>query len=91
MTAVRCPLCKLQSPENTRQCDCGYEFAGAYGTAAQAGIARTATTDPTAAIYLRSIDQSVRTIKFIVVAWAILTVIGFVVLFFAGVVIGAKG
>jgi hypothetical protein len=80
-TAVRCPLCRLQSPENTRQCDCGYEFAAAYGSAARPGIARTSTTDPTTAIYLRSIDRSLRTIKFVVVAWAVLTVIGFVVWF----------
>jgi hypothetical protein len=65
-TAMRCPVCKLENPENARRCDCGHEFSAL-------GAARSAPD------YLGSIDSSVRTIKFVVVAWAVLTVIGFTV------------
>jgi hypothetical protein len=88
---MNCPLCKLQSPEATRRCDCGYEFAAAYGSSSTPGDVRQATTDPSASQYLRSIDSSVRTIKIVVVAWAVLTVIGLGIWLFAGVLGLAAG
>lgn len=41
-------------------------------------------------MYLRSIDNKVGTIRFVVVAWAVLTVLGFIALFFATVFAGAR-
>jgi hypothetical protein len=76
---MRCPVCRLESPENTRRCDCGHEFAAAYAASAPSTrIGPIVAPDPSASLYLRSIDRNVRTIKFVVVAWAVLTVIGFV-------------
>ena len=72
--SIKCPLCKLESPENAVRCACGYEFA-----ALGAGV-RVATADLQGSLYLRSIDHSLRTIKFVMAAWAVLTVIGLALL-----------
>jgi len=68
---MKCPLCKLESPESARTCDCGYSFA--TGSAPSVGASATSIE------LLRSIDRSLRTIKLIVVSWAVLTLIGFIV------------
>ena len=72
--SIKCPLCKLESPENALRCSCGYEFAVLM---AAAGVA---TADLPGSHYLRAIDHSLRTIRFVVVTWAVLTVIGLVLL-----------
>ena len=66
---MKCPLCKLENPEIARTCDCGYSFA----TGSAPSVASLDT------VLLRSIDRSLRTIKLIVVSWAVLTAIGFIV------------
>lgn len=75
---MKCPQCKLENPESALQCDCGHEFAAAFARASSARLAQAATADPPASLYLRSIDSSLRTIKVVVLVWAMLTVIGFV-------------
>jgi hypothetical protein len=75
---VKCPRCKLENPENALQCDCGHEFAAAFARISSGRLAPTATAEPSGSLYLRSIDNSLRAIKIVVLAWATLTVIGFV-------------
>lgn len=65
---MTCPSCKLENPATALRCDCGYAFGP------------TAKTDPSLSLYLHSIDSSIRTIKWIIIAWAVLTVIGALIL-----------
>jgi len=65
---MTCPLCKLENPGSARVCDCGYSFA--------TGAAPSVAASTTANALLRSMDRSLRAIKFVVVAWAVLTLIG---------------
>ena len=66
---VTCPLCKLENPQGATRCDCGYMFAAAAGTLPQGSVH-----------HLESIDRSLRVIKYVIVAWAVLTVIGWIIL-----------
>ena len=77
---VKCPSCKLENPPDAARCDCGFVFSVA--TAEPSGTRAVQPTDPTIVFHLQSIDNSVRTIKRIVVWWAVLTVIALLILFF---------
>jgi hypothetical protein len=61
---MKCPACHLENPDTATHCDCGYSLTGSK-------------MDPN--YYLRSIADSARTIKRVVVCWAVLTVIGMIV------------
>jgi hypothetical protein len=75
---MKCPVCKLENPANALQCDCGHQFAAAYTKSSYMPEIRADMADPSISGHLRSIDRSLRTIKIVVVAWAVLTFAGFV-------------
>ncbi len=58
---MKCPSRSLENPSTAVRCDCGYSFSSAKADSA---------------FYLHSLDRSVRIIKWIVVSWAAITVIG---------------
>lgn len=64
---MKCPACKLENPSTALLCDRGYRF-GSSATAS--------ASDPSTISYLRSIDGSLRTIKAIMVVWAVLSLFG---------------
>jgi hypothetical protein len=66
---MKCPVCKLENPDTALRCDCGYAFA--TGTM-PAG-------DPVLE-HLRSIDETLRYIKRLILLWAILTVVAAIVI-----------
>lgn len=62
---MKCPSCKLENPETALRCDCGYAFSL---PAVQISNGRE-PSDPAVVNYLLSIDDSLRTIKRILVWW----------------------
>ena len=60
---MKCPVCHLENPEAAAQCDCGYTLTGSK-------------LDPN--YHLRSIAESVQTIRRVVVCWAVLTIVGMI-------------
>jgi predicted metal-dependent RNase len=70
---MKCPVCQLENPSSAARCDCGYSFAGLKTNSDS---------------YLRSIDASLRTIKQIIVWWAVLTVVGLIIWFVVTILSG---
>lgn len=66
--AVTCPKCKLENLPSATVCDCGYSFAG--------------RSDDQSVHYLRSIAESVNSIRRMILCWIVLTLIGAVVVGF---------
>lgn len=62
---MTCPNCHLENPAGASSCDCGYSFSG--------------VRMPESDVNLKSIADSIRIIKNVVVAWAVLSVVGAVV------------
>jgi len=68
---MTCPKCKLENPPNAAICDCGYSFQGSGGHQETH--------------YLRSIAESVDSIRKMLLLWMILTLVGAVVY---GIIVG---
>ena len=60
-----CPICKLENPSSATACDCGFSFDG--------------RNDHQSIAYLRSISESVNSIRKMILCWFVLTLIGAVV------------
>ena len=62
---MTCPMCRLENPPSALACDCGYSFAG--------------RGEDQSIHYLRSIAESVNSIRRMVLFWIVVTLIGAVV------------
>jgi len=64
---MRCPNCKLENPPSATVCDCGYTFVSDSQSEGQS------------VYYLRSIAETVNSIKRLMEFWILLTLIGAVI------------
>jgi hypothetical protein len=83
---MTCPSCKLENPPSAVRCDCGYVFAASVSPR-ERSLQSLPVDDPPLVVYLRSIDDSLRTIKRILVWWvtlsAIAAILAFISFFFS--------
>src|SRR5579863_5827238 len=62
LSRMTCPSCKLENPPSAVRCDCGYVFAASVSPR-ERSLQSLPVDDPPLVVYLRSIDDSLRTIK----------------------------